>query len=400
VTPLRVLHVIAGDDTGGAMSYLLPLLAALRAQGCDAHLLCLGRGGLADAAARRDLPHAVIPMSHPWDARVIPPLRHHLSVQDWQVVHSHGMRANLPVRLVLPTVLRRPLLFVTVHSDLALDYSNSLKARGYALMDRATRPLVAGFCCVSAALARGLVERGIPESRVYVVHPGIETFSAGAPGAPAAAEAAAPPQTQVAAGAFADRASDHAPTIGTVARLVPVKDLGLLLDAVALVAEKVPQVRAVIVGDGPERAALEQRAAAGDLVGRVQFMGHVTPARPVMARFDVFALSSESEGVPISVLEAMAVGLPVVATAVGGLPETVLDTVTGYLVKRAPERAATAGALAGRLAEILLDPAVRQRMGEAGKRRVAEHFSSEAAGSTMLNIYARALAASAVGRSR
>jgi hypothetical protein len=108
VKPLRVLHVIGGDDTGGAMSYLLPLLAALRAQGCDAHLLCLGGGGLADAAASRDLPYTVIPMSHPWDARVLAPLRRRLTGEDWQAVHTHGMRANLPVRLVLPTIPRRP----------------------------------------------------------------------------------------------------------------------------------------------------------------------------------------------------------------------------------------------------------------------------------------------------
>ena len=126
----------------------------------------------------------------------------------------------------------------------------------------------------------------------------------------------------------------------------------------------------------------------------------MTPARAVLARFDVFALSSESEGIPISALEAMDEGLPVVATAVGGLPETVQDGVTGFLVKRAPDRAATAVALAGRLAELLRDPVLRQRMGEAGKRRVADDFSAEAAGRTMLSLYARELAAPRTGRGR
>ena len=389
--PLRVLHVIGGDDTGGAMSYLLPLLTALRAQGCDARLLCLGGGGLADAAASRGLPHTIIPMSHPWDARVMVPLRRHLTGEEWQVAHTHGMRANLPVRLVLPTIRRRPVLFTTVHSDPALDYSGALRSRGYDLMDRATRSLVAGFCCVSAPLARKLVERGVPESRGHVVHPGIEVAGGGESGSPATAGAAARPERSAPA---------HEPTIGTVARLVPVKDLGLLLEAVALVAEKVPQVHALIVGDGPERAALERRAAEKDLAGRVEFLGQVVPARPVLARFDVFVLSSESEGIPISALEAMDAGLPVVATAVGGLPETVQDGATGFLVERAPDRAATAAALAGRLAELLLDPVLRQRMGEAGMRRVADDFSSEAAGRTMLNLYARELATPRSGRGR
>ena len=404
MSSLRVLHVIGGDDTGGAMSYLLPLLTALRVQDCDARLVCLGGGGLADAAARRDLPHTIIPMSHPWDPRVLTPLRRLLAAEDWQVVHTHGMRANLPVRAVLPTISRRPLLFTTVHSDLALDYASPFKSGGYALLDRASRPLVAGFCCVSAALARGLVASGVAESRVHVVHPGLEPWAGFAPprgGAPAPSTARAPSEGGPGCDSGAPGgAYRRAPTIGTVARLVPVKDLGLLLDAVALVAQEVPGVRAVIIGDGAERAALEGRAARQDLAGRVEFLGPVVPAWPELARFDVYALSSESEGIPISVLEAMAAGLPVVATAVGGLPETVLDGTTGFLVKRAQDRTAVAAALAGRLAELLLDPALRQRMGEAARKRVAEDFSSEAAGSTMVSLYARALTASTGGRVR
>ena len=403
MSALRVLHVIGGDDTGGAMSYLLPLLTALRARDCDAHLVCLGGGGLADAAARRDLPHTIVPMSHPWDARVLAPLRRRLTAEDWQIVQTHGMRANLPVRMVLPTVPRRPLLFTTVHSDLALDYSSPLKSRGYALLDRASRPLVDGFCCVSGALARGLVARGVPESRVHVVHPGIEPLAGFAPGAApgSGAPAGAGPMRDAPEGALDPiGAPGRAPVIGTVARLVAVKDLELLLDAVALVVQRVPVARAVIIGDGPERAALEARAARQDLAGRVVFLGQVVPAWPELAHVDVYALSSVSEGIPISVLEAMAMGLPVVATAVGGLPETVLEGTTGFLVQRAQVRAATAAALARRLAELLLDPGLRRRMGEAARKRVAEDFSSDAAGSKMVSIYTRALAASTGGRVR
>ena len=389
MTPLRVLHVIGGDDTGGAMSYLLPLLGALRGQGCDAQLLCLGGGGLAQAAAGRGLLHTVIPMSHAWDVRALAPLRHHLSAgAAWQVIHTHGMRANLPVRMVLPSLRPRPLLFTTVHSDLALDYSSALKSTAYGLLDRGTRAGVDVFCCVSSDLARRLVARGVSAQRVHVVHPGIELDGMGL-----GTETGAP-RTAFSAGdsAVPATARGHGATIGTVARLVPVKDLGLLLEAVALVARSIPEVRLKIVGDGPERAALERRAAEPDLAGRVDFFGKVVPAWPLLSRFDIYATSSESEGIPISVLEAMAAGLPVVATAVGGLPETVRDGVTGFLVKRRQDRRATITAFAGRLAELLTYSGMRARMGAAGRERVAMEFSSRAAAATMLDIYEKALA--------
>ena len=309
-------------------------------------------------------------MRHAWDARALAPLRRRLAAGDpgWDVVHTHGMRANLPVRLLLPSLQRRPLLFTTVHSDLALDYSSALKARGYGLLDRATRAAVDGFCCVSAPLARTLVARGIPAARVHVVHAGLELDRIGLPaGAPLPGRATEP-------------STPTAPVIGTVARLVPVKDLGLLLDAVALVGREVPHARLVIVGDGPEGAALQRRAAEDDLEGRVEFLGRVAPAWPALTGVQVFALSSRSEGLPISVLEAMALALPVVATAVGGLPEVVQDGATGFLVKRTKDRAADAAALAGRLSGLLKDADLRRRMGEAGKKRVTEQFSSQVAG--------------------
>ena len=377
--PLRVLHVIGGDDTGGAMSYVLPLLSALRAQGCDAHLLCLGPGGLARSADRRGLPVTVLPMSHAWDARMLPALRRDLASGEWHVVHSHGMRANLPVRLALPMVAGRPLLFTTIHSDLTLDYSDVTRARGYALIDRLTRPLVDGFCCVSEDLAHRLTRSGVPAAKIHVVHPGIEVPD------PTVIRAAKP---------VSGRSPTAAPggVVGTVARLVEVKDLGLLLDAVSMLAERVPGARAVIVGDGPERHRLESRASEKGLEGRVEFPGQLRSVWPALAQLDVFVITSRYEGVPFSVLEAMTMGLPVVATAVGGLPEAVEDGVTGFLVQRSPDPKATAAALSARMAELLLDRSLRERMGAAGRSRAADQFSSLAAGRRTLRIYERTLA--------
>src|SRR5660398_195759 len=116
--------VLWGGDTGGAMTYLLPLVAALRREGVDACLICLGGGGLAEAAEERGLPVEVLPMAHRWDPRVTGGVNRAFSGARWDVIHAHGMRANLPLRLVrLVRGIRnygrpgnRPCLFSTVHS--------------------------------------------------------------------------------------------------------------------------------------------------------------------------------------------------------------------------------------------------------------------------------------------
>jgi glycosyltransferase involved in cell wall biosynthesis len=377
---LRVLHVIGGGDTGGAMSYLLPLLTALRAEGCDADLLCLGGGGLAEAAATRGLPCEVLPMTNPWDPRVLPALRRRLTA-GWDVAHTHGMRANLPVRTILRVTPGRPALFTTIHSDLALDYSRALMSRAYVALDRVSAGVVDGFCCVSGDLARRLVARGVASARVRVIYAGLE--------APVQDAAAAPP---VDAAPGAESRGSTPEIVGTVARLVAVKDIDLLLETAAILRTRRPQVRVVVVGDGPERPALERRAAEMGLEDVVEFRGEVRPAWPALRGFQVYALTSVSEGVPLSVLEAMAVGLPVVAAAVGGIPEIVEEGVTGFLVARCDDRAATAAALAARLEVLLSDPEVRQRMGAAARRRATQTFSTAAAARGTLRFYERVLA--------
>jgi glycosyltransferase involved in cell wall biosynthesis len=128
----------------------------------------------------------------------------------------------------------------------------------------------------------------------------------------------------------------------------------------------------VIVGEGPERARLEAQAAHLGLAEQVHFVGHQQDVRPWLAAFDVCVLSSDWEGMSNAILEAMAAGLPVVATAVGGTPEVVVDGVTGFLVPpRDPQ------ALADAILRLLRDPDLRRRMGEAGRAHVTEHFSVE-----------------------
>ena len=170
---LRVVHVIGGGDTGGAMAHVLPMVAALGRAGCDAHLLCLGGGGLADAAAAQGLHVDTVAMSSPWDLRVLRPLRERLDHFPWDVVHTHGMRANLPVRLLSPVLRRRPCLFTTVHSDLASDYVSGARLRVYRWLDRLTVGRVDQMVFVSDDLRRNADARAVGRGRPIVVPSGL-----------------------------------------------------------------------------------------------------------------------------------------------------------------------------------------------------------------------------------
>ena len=397
ISRLRILHIIGGGDTGGAMSYLLPLLVALREAGSDVHLLCLGPGGLANEAKKLRLPCEILPMSGPWDLRILPVLRQHILQSESQIVHTHGMRANLPVRAILGTARSRLALFTTIHSDLALDYNNSLKTRAYMTLDRLSAGVVDGFFCVSKSLANQLVKKGIDRSKICIVHPGLQMLEGGAkdtsPGIMTnEMDSKIKEANQI---DLWQPKQQHGPKIvGTVSRLVEVKDIGLLLETAKLLQISRPDVRFIIVGDGPQRVDLEAQVIKLGLSGTVELRGEVRPAWSALREFNIFALTSVSEGIPLSVLEAMSLGLPVVATKVGGMSEVVVDGVTGYLVSRNADRKRTAVALAERLEFLLSDPQKLEQMGASGCRRVKEVFSTETAVSKTLRFYERTIVAS------
>ena len=173
----------------------------------------------------------------------------------------------------------------------------------------------------------------------------------------------------------------------SVGRLSREKDYATLLQAIALLAGQGAPVRLLLVGDGSERAGLEQRAAELGLGERVRFLGERGDVPQLLAAADAFALSSLSEGVSLAVLEAMAAGLPVAATEVGGNPEVVLPDETGLLVPPSD-----APALASALADLARDPDRASRMGLAGAARVEEHFSLRAMTQAYAHLYALALA--------
>jgi glycosyltransferase involved in cell wall biosynthesis len=171
----------------------------------------------------------------------------------------------------------------------------------------------------------------------------------------------------------ADDPRGNGPLVGMVGRLSWKKGYPIALEAAALLRERIPGLRFDIVGDGEQRAELEQRARALGLDGTVRFLGQRRDVADLMRTFDCYVLSSVIEGMPNALLEAMALGRPVVTTSAGGSAEIVVDGSSGLVVPPNDARA-----LADAVERVLRDPALARRLAEQGERRVREQFSLDA----------------------
>jgi glycosyltransferase involved in cell wall biosynthesis len=211
---------------------------------------------------------------------------------------------------------------------------------------------------VSRAIATVLEREGLPAERLRLVYEGVP---------------ARPPQPGGAEALRALGVPAAAEVVGNVAALTDHKDHATLLEAAALVSARRPEARFVIVGDGERRAELEARARALGTAERVIFAGFRDDVDRLLPAFDVFCLSSHLEGLGTSLLDAMCFARPVVATAAGGIPEAVLDGVTGRVVPVRDVRA-----LADALVEVLSHPERREAMGRAGRERFLERFTADA----------------------
>jgi glycosyltransferase involved in cell wall biosynthesis len=213
------------------------------------------------------------------------------------------------------------------------------------MMMRYLSKLVDRFVCVSEEVAVLSRQQGITGSRLRTIKNGIDM------------------------GRFRFHGPDAAGPVVAVARLSPEKDVANLVHATALCAPRVPELRVEVAGDGPCLGELQALAASLGVGDRITFLGEVRDVPALLARARMFVLPSRSEGIPLTALEAMACGLPVVATRVGGLPEVVDEGVTGLLVPPADP-----AALADAMVAIGSDPDRCDRMGRAGRRRAEERF--------------------------
>lgn len=237
-------------------------------------------------------------------------------------------------------------------------------SRLYLLADRAVEPLTSMVICVSENERRAGLAAGVcTADRSVVIRNAVDLGTA------PSARGVEPPVQVV-----------------SVGRLAAPKDFSTLVAAVARLPKGRVHLR--VFGDGPLRSELEAQTAALGIDTVVEFAGEVPDVRPRLQDADVFVLASLSEGMPVSILEAMAAGLPVVASGVPGLDEVVVDGQTGFLTPPGD-----AAALAARLGQLVDDSSLRNALGKAGRARAEAYFSLPAWQEAHFSLYRSLLAA-------
>lgn len=350
--PVRLLLVADSLDVGGAERHVVDLASALARQGHSVTLACSIQGALAplaeqagvrvQALLRRLIKRRKSPR-YAWElARLV-------RRECFDLVHAHMFASALASAEALAGT-ETPLV-ITEHSQAAWRSPYACRCSQWAY-SRAKH-----IIAVSREIKWRLVEQdGVPYDRVSVI------MNAVSP-APLQALIKAPDLPGV---------PEASALVGVVTRLQPEKGVAYFIEAAAAILQRLPRVHFLIIGDGPRRRALQMYAEQLGIQKHVHFLGFRLDARAIVASLDVLVVPSLSEGTPLVTLEAMAAGVPVVASAVGGIPEQVKHEGEGLLVPPG-----NALALGEAILRLLANPSWARMLGQAGRQRVAAQFRLE-----------------------
>jgi glycosyltransferase involved in cell wall biosynthesis len=365
VKRLRVLLLI--DDLvgagGGAEVFLVGLATHLPRERFEISV-CATRafapGPLAEILDAGAVPYIALGRRSRWDLLPMRRLATLLNSGRFDIVHAHKFGSNVWGTL-FGRACRVPVVIAHEHT-----WSYKGQPLRKWIDGRVVGPLATRFIAVSDADAARMIEHEKVAPEKVVVMPTGYFARPLTPDTDLRSELGLTPET---------------PLVGTAVVFRPQKALEVLLEAHACLLRSMPDVHLAIAGDGQTRAEVERRARELSLDGRVHFLGERDDVDAILRSLDVAALSSDFEGSPLFVLECMANGTPIVATAVGGLPQMVLDGETGVLVPpRDPE------ALAGAIGRLLVDPERRAMLAAAAANRLSE-FRIEAVARRFADLY-------------
>jgi glycosyltransferase involved in cell wall biosynthesis len=368
---MRVVHILKAAGIAGTERHLLELLPALRQNGVDARVVMLTPPDgsaqiLIDAARQRDIPTDLVALPRTAAPATLAALTRLLRAQRPDIVHTHMIHADLYGTLAARLAGVRRVAH-SIHSD-----DPRFNRWPLRLLNRGLWRLTDAGVCISEAVRRYTEQvEGAAPHKLRIISHGLADHprhDREAMRARLAAEVAGLPMDGV--------------WVGQFCRLVEPKGLPYTLDAFAQVMGDYPNAHLLIAGDGVLRDSLHAQAERLNLGGRAHFLGWRPDAPELMAALDLFLMPSLWEGFGITLLEAMRQAVPILGSTAGAIGEVVVHGETGLTVPPADT-----DALAGGLRTLLADPALRQRMGEAGLARLREHYSPQRMVTAHLALY-------------
>jgi glycosyltransferase involved in cell wall biosynthesis len=368
--PIRILRVIARLNMGGPAIHVSNLAAGLEPRGYETTLvagsLARGEDSMAFLAERLGIPVLTVPelqreVSPIDDARSVRRMRDIIRELRPHILHTHTAKAGAIARAaaLVSGEARPPILVHTFHGHVLKGYFDPVRTVFFKEVERSLARVTDALVAVSPEVRDELVAAGIaPREKFAVIRLGI-------------------PLEERLGDATADLdyrqlygIPEQAFVVGWVGRMTDVKDTDAVLEIVGAARAKGLDAALVMVGDGPDRERLEQLAHDLGIARSTFFVGYQPEVAGYYELFDAFLLPSVNEGTPVSAIEALASGTPVVATRVGGVPDVVRDGEDGFLFEPGDTDAA-----AERLARLASDPALGATLGESGKERVLERYS-------------------------
>jgi glycosyltransferase involved in cell wall biosynthesis len=348
--PVRILLVTDSLDVGGAERHVVNLASALSQQGYRTTLACSVEGALAPLAEQAGVPVRPL-MRHL--------AKHRLSLEyayklaglvhqgQFDLVHAHMYASALASAFA--TLGTRIPLVITEHSQ--ADWRSRYARRCSQWSYHRAKHIIA----VSREIRRRLIEEDdVPYDRVSIIMNALSSAS----------------ELHMRIRPDLPDALRKGPLVGVAARLQPEKGVMYFLEAAAHVLQLLPQVQFLVIGDGPLRKELQVYAEQLGVQQQVHFLGFRLDAQAIVGLLDVLVVPSLSEGTPLVTLEAMSVGVPVVASTVGGIPEQIRHHCEGLLV---PPRSSRA--LSDAIVHLLQHSTLRQQLGEAGRQRALSEFN-------------------------
>ncbi len=350
--PIRVLFLTTSMPVGGAETLLMNLVRRLDRKRFEPEIVCLkDTGPLGELLASEMRVHSNL-LASKWDLRVLPRLWRVMRIPRADAVVTVGAGDKMFWGRIAARLAGVPVVASALHSTGWPD--------GIGRLNRMLTRWTDAFIGVADAHGRHLIENErFPADKVHVIYNGVDTDQF----APHDAT-----ETRRGLGIAVD-----APVVGILAALRPEKNHELFLAGAQRILAQLPAARFLVVGDGPQRPELEALAARLGVADAVHFLGTRNDVPALLAACDLVALTSHNEAAPVSILEALSVARPVVASDVGSVSETVVDGETGRLFPPGDLDAYAAAAVG-----LLKDPATRRRLGAAGRRLVVERWSLDA----------------------